>query len=194
MPTLARTTLPAVLAFALIPAAASADANAGSSLVAQNGCQSCHGANLRGGSGYPALYGLEHRLSHDQIVAALLHPKSPMPNYGFSAAQASDIADYLTNLDGGATNGEPTITISPEHPSDYAVVTVRFPGTPPARVSATASMGMGGQSMESPEVIFSPTSDPHVFEGKVTFTMSGAWTIHIVYDGKTLDRPIVVGH
>jgi cytochrome c553 len=193
MPRFARLTLAAILAFAQATAAAQAAVNGGSALVAQNGCQSCHGANLRGGPGYPALYGIEHRLTHDQIVAALLQPKAPMPNYGFTAAQASDIARYLADLDGGPTSSQPTIHISPEHPSDYAVVTVRFAGTPPAHVSATATMAMGGPSMTAQHVTFVPTSDPHEFQGRLTFGMGGSWMIHIIYDGKTLDRPIVVG-
>jgi hypothetical protein len=168
-----------------------ADANAGAALVQQNGCQSCHGARFEGTSGYPALFGIEHRRSQAQIVDALLHPKAPMPNYGFTVAQASDIAAYLAGLDGGA--GQPTITIAPEHPSGYAIVTVHFPGTPPARVSAVASMAMGNQPMKSPEAAFKPTADPHVFQGKIEFSMAGSWTIHIDYDGKEIDSPIVVG-
>jgi cytochrome c553 len=168
-----------------------ADANAGAALVQQNGCQSCHGARFEGAPGYPALFGVEHRRSQAQIVDALLRPKAPMPNYGFTAAQAADIAAYLAGLDGGA--GQPMVTIAPEHPSDYAIVTVRFPGPPPARVSAVASMAMGSQPMKSPEATFKPTSDPHVFQGKIEFSMAGSWTIHIDYDGKEIDNPIVVG-
>ena len=173
---------------------APADSNAGAKLVSQNGCTSCHGAKFQGSSaGFPALYGIEHRRTREQIVQAITSPKAPMPNYGFTAAQAGDIADYLSSLDGGATQNEPVVTITPEHPSDYADVTIRFPGTPPKSVTAIASMAMDHMPMKSPEVTFKPTSDPHVFSGRLEFSMAGAWTIHIVYDGKTIDRPIVVG-
>ena len=116
-----------------------------------------------------------------------------MPNYGFTAAQAGDIADYLAALDGGTTQDQPVITISPAHPAEYADVTVRFPGAPPKSVTAVASMAMGSMPMKSPQVTLEPTSDPHVYTGRIEFSMSGAWTIHIVYDGKTIDRPIVIG-
>lgn len=116
-----------------------------------------------------------------------------MPNFGFTAAQAGDIADYLSGLDGGATAGEPVITISPDHPNDFAQVTIRFPGDPPKSVTAVASMTMGHSTMTSPQVTFKPTSDPRVFTGRLEFDMGGAWTIHIVYDGKTIDRPIDTG-
>jgi hypothetical protein len=172
---------------------ASADSNAGAKLVAQNGCTSCHGAKFQGSAGFPALYGIEHRRSRAQIVATLVSPKAPMPNYGFTLAQAGDIADYLSSLDGGATQNQPVITIAPQHPSDYADVSVRFPGTPPKSVTAVASMSMGHMPMNSAKVTFKPTSDPHVYTGRISFEMGGAWTIHIVYDGKTIDQPIVVG-
>ncbi|HTV91373.1 MAG TPA: c-type cytochrome [Verrucomicrobiae bacterium] len=170
-----------------------ADVNAGAKLVAQNGCQACHGTTFRGTAQFPALYGVEHRLTRAQIVTALTNPKAPMPNYGFSVAQAGDIADYLSGLDGGAAADQPVITIAPAHPVDYADVTVRFPGSPPQKVTAVATMAMGNMPMKSPQVVFKPTSDPHVYTGRIAFSMSGAWTIHIVYDGKTIDRPIVIG-
>ena len=171
-----------------------ADVNAGAKLVSQNGCQSCHGATFRGTTNFPALYGIEHRRTNAQIVAALINPKAPMPNYGFTAAQAGDIAEYLAGLDGGASQSQPIISIAPAHPVDYADVTVRFPGAPPEKVTAVATMAMGSMPMKSPQVTFTATSDPHVYTGRIEFSMSGAWTIHIVYDGKTLDRPIVIGH
>jgi cytochrome c553 len=177
----------AVLTLAIVIA----DANSGAKLVAQNGCQACHGATFRGTAQFPPLYGLEHHLSRAQIIAALTNPKAPMPNYGFSAAQAGDIADYLSALDGGASADQPVITFAPAHPVNYADVTVRFPA--PQKVTAVASMAMGNMPMKSPQVTFVPTSDPHVYKARLAFSMSGSWTIHIVYDGKTIDRPIVIG-
>jgi mono/diheme cytochrome c family protein len=170
-----------------------ADSNAGAKLVAQNGCTSCHGAKFQGSAGFPPLYGIEHRRSRAQIVAALISPKAPMPNYGFTLAQAGDIADYLSSLDGGATQNQPVITIAPQHPSDYIDVSIRFPGTPPKSVTAVASMSMGHMPMNSAKVTFKRTSDPHVYTGRINFEMGGAWTVHIVYDGKIIDQPIVVG-
>jgi cytochrome c553 len=185
-------------AFALtlcMDGSALADSNAGAKLVAQNGCTSCHGAKFQGSpAGFPALYGIEQRRSRAQIIQAITSPKAPMPNYGFTAAQAGDIADYLSSLDGGTTANLPVITIAPEHPDSYADVTVTFTGTPPKSVTAVASMAMGNSSMSSPQVTLEPTSDPHIYTGRLKFSMAGAWTIHIVYDGKTIDRPIVVGH
>jgi cytochrome c553 len=173
---------------------ARADSNAGAKLVAQNGCTSCHGAKFEGSpAGFPALIGIEHRRTRAQIIDAMVHPRAPMPNYGFSPAQAGDIADYLSTLDGGAAQDAPVITMTPEHPSAYVDVTIRFPGAPPKSVTATASMSMGHMPMNTPQVIFRPTSDPHIYSGRIAFEMGGAWTIHIVYDGKTIDRPVVVG-
>jgi hypothetical protein len=173
---------------------APADSNAGAELVAQNGCTSCHGAKFQGSAaGFPALVGIEHRRTRAQIITSIIHPIAPMPNFGFTPAQAGDIADYLSSLDGGASADQPVVTIAPEHPSTYADVTIRFPGTPPKSVTATASMSMDHMPMTSPQVALRPTSDPHVYAGRIRFDMDGAWTIHIVYDGKTIDQPLVVG-
>ena len=185
-----------VLLSALISAAtapALADVNAGASLVQKYGCQGCHGTDFKGASGFPALYGIEHRRSHDQIVQAIVHPKAPMPNFGFTPAQASDVADYLSSLDGGASNAQPTVTISPAHPSDVATVTVHFPGAAPVRVEAVASMAMGGSTMMSPKVELKRSPDGHTYTGELSFSMGGSWTLHITYDGREIDQPISVG-
>ena len=175
-------------------ATAPADVNTGAKLVAQNGCTSCHGAKFQGSpAGYPALVGIEHRRTREQIITSIIHPTAPMPDFGFTAAQAGDIADYLSSLDGGASSDQPVVTIAPEHPSTYADVTIRFSGSPPKSVKAVASMSMGHSPMSSPEITFTATSDPHVYAGRIPFDMGGAWTIHIVYDGKTIDQPLLVG-
>jgi cytochrome c553 len=174
--------------------AAVADVNAGAALVQQNGCESCHGAKLAGIAGTgPALYGIEHHRSRAQVLAALENPRAPMPNFGFTLAQAGDIADYLAALDGGVAHDAPTISIALDNSTSSALVTIRFPGAPPRRVSVSAAMEMGGMGMRSPQVVFKPTVDPHVFTGTLAFSMSGAWTLHIDYDGKRIDRPLVVG-
>jgi cytochrome c553 len=170
-----------------------ADVNTGAKLVAQNGCQSCHGVKFQGSAGFPPLYGIEHRRTRAQIIAALVSPTAPMPNYGFTEAQAGDVAEYLAGLDGGASQSQPIISIAPAHLVDYADVTVRFPGALPKTVTAIATMAMGNMPMKSPQVTFTASADRRVYKGRVSFSMSGAWTIHIVYDGKTIDRPIVVG-
>lgn len=188
------TALIATIALALgAGAAARADVNAGAALVQKNGCQGCHGTKFEGTSGFPALYGIEHKLSHDQIVDAIQHPKAPMPNFGFTSGQAGDIADYLASLDGGASQNEPTITITPPHPIDNVEITVRFPGTPPAHVTALATMAMGSMPMHSATVVLKQGGDPHLYTGKIEFSMGGPWTIHVKYDGKQLDQPITVG-
>jgi len=60
-------------------------------------------------------------------------------------------------------------------------------------VTAVATMAVGDRPMRSPHVTFKPTSDPDIFKGRVEFSISGSWTIHITYDGKTIDYPLVVG-
>jgi cytochrome c2 len=170
-----------------------ADVNAGAALIQKNGCQGCHGANFRGNSGFPALYGIEHRRSHTQIVAAIVHPTAPMPNFGFTAGQASDITEYLSSLDGGAAKAGPTITISPAHPQDQATVTVRFPGPAPKRVEAVAAMSMGGSAMNERAIELQRSSDGHTFVGKLSFPMGGAWTLRLTYAGTEIDRPLAVG-
>jgi mono/diheme cytochrome c family protein len=179
------------------PAASSAatgDANDGAKLVQANGCEGCHGVGLRGGGIGPALYGIEHRTSADQIAGFIANPKAPMPNFGFTATQISDIVAYLSGLDGGASDTKPVVTIEPPVPTDQATVSVRFPGDPPQHVSVTPIMVMGSTTMPTREVKMSQsTSDPHVFTGKVVFSMGGPWTIHLIYDGHTLDVPLTVG-
>ena len=164
-----------------------ADSNAGAKLVAQNGCTSCHGAKFQGSStGFPALYGIEHRRSRTQIVDAIVHPTAPMPNYGFTPTQAGVIADYLSGLDGGASADQPVITIAPEHPSDYADVTIRFPGTPPKSVTAVASMSMGNMPMNSLEgYLFANERSARLYTG----ASNSRWAVHGRFTSSTTVRP-----
>lgn len=170
------------------------DANAGAKLVQANGCAGCHGANLLGGSIGPKLYGIEHRLSDGQISDFIVHPHAPMPNFGFTPEQVNDIVAYLASLDGGANSTQPIVTFDPASPTDQATITVRFPGTPPASVSVLPIMQMGSSAMPTRAVqLQQSSSDPHVFTGKLVFSMGGPWTIRVQYDGQTLDVPLTVG-
>lgn len=168
-----------------------AGANAGATLVAQNGCEGCHGATFQGGIG-PALVGIEHRLNPAAIVDFIVHPRAPMPNFGFTSAQVSDIVAYLTNLDGGAAGTQPTITLEPANPTSRATVLVRFPGTPPPAATASAIMQMGLTSHRD-TVALHPTANPKVWSAPLKFSMEGPWTIEIQYGTKTIDKPIQVG-
>lgn len=170
-------------------AAAASDPGAGAGLVAGNGCSGCHGADLHGGTG-PKLYGIEHRRSAAQIANAIADPKAPMPKFPLTGAQIGDIVAYLSSLDGGG--GRPVATLSPAKPSGSATLTVRFTGTPPAHVEAVPSMQMGGSAMHDAKVTLKATSDPHVWKGTVSFSMAGAWTIDVTYDGKHLTVPVDV--
>jgi len=180
-----------MLSFAMNSAARAADPNAGAKLVQTNGCMGCHGAHFEGGAG-PKLLGIEHRLSPAQIATAISDPRAPMPKFPFSQVQVGDIVAYLSNLDGGTARTAPVVTFAPASPNDRAVVTVRFPGSPPRRVSAQPVMKMGGSSMSTARVSLTPTRDPHVWTGRVTFDMGGPWTIDVNYDGKHLTVPVNV--
>jgi hypothetical protein len=151
-------------------------------LIAAYGCRACHATDLDGVGG---------RRTQAQIAAAILHPKAPMPNFGFTAAQANDIAAYLAQAE--SPTHAPVVTVSPEHPSDYANVTVTFSGMPPKSVRIVALMTMGGMKMHSATVTMASGKDPHVFTGRVNFPMDGTWTLHVVYDGASFDRRIDVG-
>lgn len=179
MRTVAGRFLAICLLAALCGAPALADVNAGAALVQSHGCIGCHGAKLS--------------QMHDRAktIAALLQPSAPMPNFGFTAAQAGDIADYLATL--GPQAKGPLITISPAHPSDSATVTIYFSGTPPQSVTAVASMAMGGSTMNSPAVQLARSAGGHTFTGRLSFSMGGAWTLRIRYNGKEIDRPLDVG-
>lgn len=168
-----------------------AAANTGSELVARNGCTGCHGANFQGGVG-PTLFGIEHRLTPAQIADFIKHPRAPMPNFGFNDAQIASIVAYLSSLDGGSAGTAPTISLVPANPTDSATILVRFPGNPPATVTASAIMHMG--SMSHGETIqLHATSDLHVWSGVLHFTMSGPWTIEVRYGATTIERAIMVG-
>ncbi|HEX3464671.1 MAG TPA: cytochrome c [Candidatus Elarobacter sp.] len=173
-----------------VHAAVAADVNAGATLVQSNGCAGCHGATFQGGIG-PKLYGIEHRLKRERIAAAIKTPKAPMPKFPFSDGQISDVVAYLTSLDGGG--GRPVATLSPRNPGKSAVLTVRFPGTPPKHVVAIPVMQMGASSMTTPTVVLHPTGDPHVWTGTVAFSMGGPWTIDVKYDGGLLKLPVTAG-
>ena len=167
------------------------DANAGAKLVQNNGCMGCHGAKFEGGIG-PALYGLEHKLAPEQIADFIRHPRAPMPNFGLGETQINDIVAYISHLDGGIANDVPVVTWDPPAPLDSARMTVRFPGTPPRVVSVRAIMHMGMGSHHA-DVAMQPTSDPHVWQGLVHFTMGGPWHFELTYDGKVLEIPLNVG-
>ncbi len=168
--------------------------NEGAKLVQANGCAGCHGTNFKGGTIGPSLYGIEHRLTPDQIANAIAHPKPPMPNFGFSADQIHGIVSYLSGLDGGPNDRAPVVTFNPSTPVDEATITVRFPGTPPKDVSVLPIMQMGKSTMQTRSVHLTQSpGDPNVFSGKVVFSMGGPWTVKLQYDGKTLDVPLNVG-
>ncbi len=174
--------------------AASGDINAGAKLVQANGCAGCHGAGLKGGSIGPSLYGIEHRLASAQIADFIVHPRAPMPNFGFTSQQVDDIVAYLSSLDGGSGEATPVVTFDPATPTDEATISVRFPGTPPKDVSVLPIMQMGTSTMQTRVVhLAQSTSDAHVFTGKVVFSMGGPWTVKVQYDGKSLDVPLNVG-
>ncbi len=190
----AKTVAVANVAASPSPQPAAGDANAGAKLVQANGCAGCHGANLKGGGVGPALYGIEHKLASAQIADFIKNPRAPMPNFGFSDAQISDIIAYLSGLDGGANSQAPVVTFDPATPTDIATITVRFPGTPPKDVSVLPIMQMGKSTMQTRLVHLTPSSsDPNTFTGKVVFSMGGPWTVKVQYDGNTLDVPLNVG-
>ncbi len=174
--------------------AQAADANAGAKLVQANGCEGCHGAQLKGGGIGPSLFGIERKRTLNQIAAFIQHPKPPMPNFGFSDRQTHDIAAYLSTLDGGAKSAAPIVTFDPAKPTDVATIEVRFRGTPPKDVSVLPVMQMGASTMQTRLVhLTESSSDPHIFTGRVVFSMGGPWTVRVQYDGKTIDVPLNVG-
>jgi len=167
------------------------DPNNGATLVQNNGCMGCHGAQFQGSIG-PKLNGIEHARSVAQITESIKHPKAPMPDAGFSDSQITDVIAYLSNLDGGATGDVPVITFDPAAPVDQATITVKFSTDHPQQVTARATMQMGPTS-HNVDVVLHQTSDPHVWQGVVHFSMGGPWTIHIVYGDKDADIPLNVG-
>ncbi|MDP9017283.1 MAG: cytochrome c [Candidatus Eremiobacteraeota bacterium] len=169
--------------------AARGNANDGAMIVQKNGCMGCHGAKFQGGIG-PKLVGIQRRLSAEKIAEVLRHPQAPMPDFGFNVLQIDDIVAYLSNLDGGS-NGTPVITLDPEKPTDQSRITVAFPGKAPKRVVARAIMQMGAES-HSTETILHATPNRRIWRGLLHFSMGGAWTIEIVYDGHRVDMPLNV--
>ena len=170
------------------------DANNGAQLVQSNGCAGCHGAGLKGGRIGPALFGIEHRMTSDQIADFIVHPRAPMPSFGFSTTQVSDIVAYLASLDGGINNTAPIVTFSPQAPVDSATISVTFPGTLPTSVSVLPVMHMGTGTHHTAMVQLQPSpSDPRTFTGRITFSMGGPWIVQIEYDGRELDIPLNVG-
>ena len=109
--------------------------------------------------------------------------------------QAGDIADYLSGLDGGADANQPVTALAPEHPTDSRRRHHTFSQERRREsVTAVATMSMGQMPMNSPQVTFKPTSDRHVYTGRISnlkWAERGPFTSS--YDGKTIDRPLVVG-
>jgi hypothetical protein len=166
--------------------AAGADVNAGATLVQANGCAGCHGATLRGGIG-PSLVGIEHRRTPARIAAAIASPTAPMPTFPFNAAQIGDIVAYLSSLDG--TGHAPVASVVFARSATSAVLSVRFPGPPPARVTAHTLMQMGNMAMDGTRVTLHPTTDPHLWQATIVFSMRGPWTVDVNYDGRHLSVP-----
>ena len=182
------------LVVALMPASAafaSGDAKAGAKLVQASGCEGCHGPGLAGATTAPKLVGIEHRMSASAIASAIKAPKAPMPNFGFTDAQISNIVAYLSGLDGGT--GKPVVKLAPAKPTDHATVSVTFPGTPPEGARVQATMDMGKMSHGTGWLPLQKTSDPHTLAAKVQFSMGGAWMIHVKYGGQEMDLPVNVG-
>jgi len=173
------------------PPQAAGDANKGAALVQNSGCMGCHGATFQGSVG-PKLFGIEHTRSFAQMAESIRHPRAPMPDFGFSDAQIADVISYLSSLDGGGAGDAPTVSFDPASPSDQATITVRFPSGHPEQVTARASMQMGAGSHHF-DVALHQTSDPHVWQGVVHFSMGGPWVIHILYGDKHADIPLNVG-
>ncbi len=170
------------------------NANNGAQLVQSNGCAGCHGAGLKGGRIGPALFGIEHHMSNDQIADFIVHPRAPMPNFGFNPSQVADIVAYLTSLDGGINSAAPTVTISPQTPVDSATISITFPGTPPTSVTVLPVMHMGAGTHHTAMVQLQPSpADPHTFTGRITFSMGGPWIVQVQYDGHEMDIPLNVG-
>ncbi|GAC1503726.1 MAG: hypothetical protein NVS1B14_09260 [Vulcanimicrobiaceae bacterium] len=169
------------------------DANRGAALIQNNGCTGCHGARLQGGAVGPKLTGIEKTLAPAAIADFIKHPRAPMPDFGFSDGQIADIVSYLSTLDGGATGeGAPVVILDPAVPADRAKITVRFASSVPTVVSVRAIMRMGAGSHRT-DVSMHATSDPHVWEGVVSFSMGGPWILEVTSDGKTTDLPVQVG-
>lgn len=179
---------------AAAPAASSGDANNGAKLVQANGCEGCHGVGLMGGQIGPKLVGIEKRLNPAQIADFIEHPRAPMPNFGFKASEVSDLVAYLSSLDGGTAGSTPVVTFDPSAPVDQATITVRFPGTPPPSVTVLPVMRMGSSGMQTRRVaLVQSSSDPHVFTGKLVFSMGGPWTVRVQYGQQHVDIPLTVG-
>jgi len=173
---------------------ASGDANNGAKLVQANGCAGCHGAGLRGGGVGPALFGLEHHMTNAQIADFIVHPRAPMPNFGFTPSQVDDIVAYLTTLDGGLNNTQPVVSFDPPKPVDIATITVTFPGDPPSKVVVLPIMQMGTGTMQTRLVTLQQSAtNPHVFSGRIVFSMGGPWTVRIQYDNQTMVVPLDIG-
>lgn len=164
--------------------------NAGAKIAADHGCMGCHGAKFQGGIG-PKLFGIEHRKTADAIASAIRRPRAPMPAFGFNEQQIADVVAYIGSLDGGEHGDLPVIVLDPALPKDQANISVRFPGAVPKSVIARASMNMGTMSHHRDSELHA-TKDPHVWEGVVYFSMGGAWTLSVMYDGKTIDMPLTV--
>jgi len=173
------------------------DPKAGAALVQSSNCSGCHGGRFQGDLG-PNLIGIEKRRTPVQIAGVITNPEPPMPKFDFSTQQVADVVAYLSQLDGGSGAGgggvQPKISLSPAKPTDSAVVSVSFPGTPPPDATVETSMSMGHSRMGSDPIKLKKTADPHKLSAKVPFEMGGAWMIKVRYD-KTheVDMPVTVG-
>ena len=173
------------------PSYGGGDANGGAKIVQSSGCTGCHGARLAGAAGFPSLVGIERRKSIDQIANAIVAPRPPMPTVDLTRAQVADVVAYLVSLDGA--NGRPVVTFSPARPAGSTVVSVKFPGTPPADAAVKATMQMGSMSHGTGWIPLRRVSEPHTVSAKVPFSMGGPWTITVRYDGHVDDVPLDVG-
>lgn len=85
------------------PTPAPAEVRAGKQLFARNQCSMCHAINGEGGTIGPALNGVGHKLSRDQIAQRLEGKRAasdqmPLVDPKLSPQQVQELTDYLLTL------------------------------------------------------------------------------------------------
>ncbi|AQQ55122.1 hypothetical protein B0X71_13120 [Planococcus lenghuensis] len=66
--------------------------------IIQQNCSSCHGADLAGVGGIPALNDVGSRLSSDEILTVIHEGPGAMPAEIITGAEAEAVAEYLSTL------------------------------------------------------------------------------------------------
>jgi len=111
-------------------------------------------------------------------------------SFSLASLGGSDALGAPTASKGAA---KPTVSVSYAKPTRTATVRVTFAGTAPPGATVSARMAMLGETHVVNRIPLKQTGDPHTLQATLRLSMSGAWTIQVIYgNSREIDIPLKV--